>query len=78
MTQMTRDADDANDAELQETILVDTRCRPLSAHLVGAGRVVDRVEGRQTTTTNVPYTFSEAERRYEGKLTFSPTFSPSS
>jgi len=39
----------------------------------GAGRVVDRVEGRQTTTTNVPYTFSEAERRYEGKLTFSPT-----
>ena len=39
----------------------------------GAGRVVDRVEGRQTTTTNVPYAFSEEERRYEGKLTFSPT-----
>jgi outer membrane receptor for ferrienterochelin and colicin len=37
----------------------------------GAGRVVDRVESRQTTTTNVPYAFSEEERRYEGKLTFS-------
>ena len=37
----------------------------------GAGRVVDRVEGRQTTTTNVPYTLSEEERRYEGKLTYS-------
>jgi hypothetical protein len=29
------------------------------------------VEGRQTTTTNVPYTLSEEERRYEGKLTYS-------
>jgi outer membrane receptor for ferrienterochelin and colicin len=37
----------------------------------GAGRVVDRVESRQTTTTNIPYAFSEEERRYEGKLTFS-------
>ena len=37
----------------------------------GAGRIVDRVEGRQTTTTNVPYTLEENERRYEGKLTFS-------
>jgi Carboxypeptidase regulatory-like domain/TonB dependent receptor len=37
----------------------------------GAGRIVDRVEGRQTTTTNVPYTLSEEERRYEGKLTYS-------
>ena len=37
----------------------------------GAGRVVDRVEGRQTTTTNVPYTLQEKERRYEGKVTFS-------
>lgn len=37
----------------------------------GAGRVVDRVEARQTTTTNIPYTLEEAERRYEGKLTFS-------
>ena len=37
----------------------------------GAGRVVDRVEGRQTTTTNLPYTLREEERRYEGKVTFS-------
>jgi outer membrane receptor protein involved in Fe transport len=37
----------------------------------GAGRIVDRVEGRQTTTTNIPYTLEEQERRYEGKLTFS-------
>ena len=37
----------------------------------GAGRVVDRVEGRQTTTTNIPYTLSDTERRYEGKLTWS-------
>ena len=37
----------------------------------GAGRIVDRVEARQTTTTNIPYTLEEAERRYEGKLTFS-------
>jgi hypothetical protein len=37
----------------------------------GAGRVVNRVEGRQTTTTNVPYTLEEKERRYEGKVTFS-------
>jgi outer membrane receptor for ferrienterochelin and colicin len=37
----------------------------------GAGRIVDRVEARQTTTTNIPYTLSEEERRYEGKVTFS-------
>ena len=37
----------------------------------GAGRVVNQVAGRQTTTTNIPYTFSEEERRYEGKVTFS-------
>lgn len=36
-----------------------------------AGRIVDRVEGRQTTTTNIPYTLTEKERRYEGKLTWS-------
>ena len=37
----------------------------------GAGRVVNQVAGRQTTTTNIPYTFSEEERRYEGKVTVS-------
>ena len=37
----------------------------------GAGRVVNRVEGRQTTTTNVPYSLEEKERRYEGKITYS-------
>lgn len=37
----------------------------------GAGRIVDRVDGRQTTTTTIPYTVQEKERRYEGKLTYS-------
>jgi len=37
----------------------------------GAGRVVNRVESRQTTTTNVPYILEDEERRYEGKVTFS-------
>ena len=59
-----------------------TWCRPTSSPpggpiardrlwFFGAGRIVDRVEARQTTTTNIPYTLEEAERRYEGKLTFS-------
>lgn len=37
----------------------------------GAGRLVDLVLSRQTTTTNIPYTFTDKERRYEGKLTYS-------
>ena len=37
----------------------------------GAGRLVDLVLSRQTTTTNIPYSFTDKERRYEGKLTYS-------
>ena len=37
----------------------------------GAGRLVDFVQSRQTTTTNIPYAFTDQERRYEGKLTYS-------
>ena len=37
----------------------------------GAGRLVDLVLSRQTTTTNIPYAFTDKERRYEGKLTYS-------
>jgi outer membrane receptor for ferrienterochelin and colicin len=37
----------------------------------GAGRIVDLVLSRQTTTTNIPYSFTDKERRYEGKLTYS-------
>ena len=37
----------------------------------GAGRLVDLVQSRQTTTTNIPYAFTDKERRYEGKLTYS-------
>jgi outer membrane receptor for ferrienterochelin and colicin len=37
----------------------------------GAGRLVDLVLSRQTTTTNIPYEFLDKERRYEGKLTYS-------
>ncbi len=37
----------------------------------GAGRLVDLVLSRQTTTTNIPYAFTDKERRYEGKVTYS-------
>lgn len=37
----------------------------------GAGRLVDLVLSRQTTTTHIPYAFTDKERRYEGKLTYS-------
>src|SRR5690606_34895168 len=35
-----------------------------------AGRIVDRVEGRQAATTNVPHRPADQQRRYEGKLTW--------
>ena len=38
-----------------------------------AGRIQTQKEGRQLVATNVPYTFQEPTRRYEGKGTFSAT-----
>jgi outer membrane receptor for ferrienterochelin and colicin len=40
-----------------------------------AGRLQDSKEGRTLAVTNIPYTFSNALRRYEAKTTFSPTAS---
>jgi len=38
-----------------------------------AGRIQKQQSGRTTTGTNIPYTFTNDEKRYEGKLTYSPT-----
>jgi hypothetical protein len=36
-----------------------------------AGRLQKQESGRTTTATNIPYTFTNDEKRYEGKLTYS-------
>ncbi len=38
-----------------------------------AGRLTSQDSTRQLFLTNVPYTFTDDQKRYEGKLTFSPT-----
>lgn len=37
-----------------------------------AGRIQKQESARTTTGTNIPYTFTNDEKRYEGKLTYSP------
>ncbi len=37
----------------------------------GAGRNTSQDSTRQTFVTNIPYTFTDAQQRYEGKLTYS-------
>jgi carboxypeptidase family protein len=36
-----------------------------------AGRFQDQIANRQTFVTNIPYTFSQNEKRYEGNITYS-------
>jgi hypothetical protein len=40
-----------------------------------AGRIQKREQARTTNTTNIPYIFTDDEKRYEGKLTYSVTAS---
>jgi outer membrane receptor protein involved in Fe transport len=37
-----------------------------------AGRFQDQIANRQTFVTNIPYTFTQSEKRYEGNATYSP------
>jgi hypothetical protein len=36
-----------------------------------AGRLQEQIANRQTLVTNIPYTFTDNQKRYEGKLTYS-------